>query len=166
MLANVYAPTDLHRDLAPGVVADLAIKSSTSGESGGPGSESPSRVLLIEDDPAIAQMYRYQLEADGYRVEVASNGHAGWNLIQQLRPDVVLLDIRLPGMDGFQILEAVRDHQLAEIPVVVLSNFGDHQMMQRAKSLGVREYLVKSRVTPEQISARIPQWIAGPQTLQ
>jgi DNA-binding response OmpR family regulator len=159
LLGDAYAPTDLQHDLSPGLVADLAIKSSTSGESGGAGSQAAKSVLLIEDDPAISEMYRYQLETDGYRVEVASNGNSGWELIQSMKPDVVLLDIRLPGMDGFQILEAVREHKLAEIPVVVLSNFGDAQMMQRAKALGVREYLVKSRITPEQISARIPLWI-------
>jgi DNA-binding NarL/FixJ family response regulator len=83
-------------------------------------------------------------------------------MVQQIRPDLVLLDLRLPGMDGFQVLEAMRgDTSLSEMPVVILSNYGDPSMMRRAQSLGVSDYLVKSRVTPEQISRRIRAWISG-----
>ena len=161
MLASVFSPSDLHENTAS-LVADLAVKSSTSGEHGGSGSEAPRHILLIEDDHVIAEMYRYQLEADGHQVTIAYNGRRGWEMLSEGRPDLVLLDLRMPGMDGFQVLEAMRgDETLGGVPVVVLSNFGDANMMSRAQSLGVTDFLVKSRVTPEQISRRVRTWIAG-----
>jgi len=81
-------------------------------------------ILLIEDDVAIANMYRFQLASDGFRVIQAFDGVQGLNAVFERRPDLVLLDVRLPGMEGFAVLERIRSEPaLAATPVVILSNF-------------------------------------------
>lgn len=95
------------------------------GAPGGGGRDRP-RVLLVEDDFAIAQMYRVQLERDGFEVAIADDGDSALRAIRADRPDLVLLDIRLPGMDGFEILrQMAADRTVSSTPVVVLSNYGD-----------------------------------------
>src|SRR5437016_12298544 len=80
------------------------------------------RVLFIEDDQAVADMYKLKLELDGYSVTVAADGETGVDLALQDPPDMVFLDIRLPSMDGFQVLEVLRsDDRTRYVPVVILS---------------------------------------------
>jgi DNA-binding response OmpR family regulator len=116
-------------------------------------------VLLIEDDPAIAEMYRVQLEYDGYRVTVASTGAIGYTAMQTSEPDIVLLDLLLPDRSGLEIMADIKDGLPNHPPVVILSNYGDPAMMDRGFSLGALEYLVKSRVTPASVSQSIRGWI-------
>jgi DNA-binding response OmpR family regulator len=118
---------------------------------------------MIEDDPAIAAMYQLQLELDGYQVAVARDGEQGLELMKSSLPDLVLLDIRLPGMDGLAVLkEAQKEPSVADIPVVVLSNYGDASMVQAGRALGARDYLIKSRTTPSDLSAQLPRWMRRP----
>jgi DNA-binding response OmpR family regulator len=117
-------------------------------------------VLMIEDDPAIAEMYRVQLEHDGYRVSVAATAEVALNTLAEEAPDIVLLDLLLPDRSGFEMLAALNERFPNHPPVVILSNYGEPSMIDRGRSLGAVEYLVKSRVTPSEISAQIPTWIA------
>jgi CheY-like chemotaxis protein len=116
-------------------------------------------VLMIEDDPSIAEMYRLQLEHDGYRVTVASTGEVGVSTLSESAPDVVLLDLLLPDRSGFEVLAALNERLPNHPPVVILSNYGEPSMIDRGRSLGAVEYLVKSRVTPADISRQIPIWV-------
>jgi len=109
------------------------------------GRGSPTHVLMIEDDPSIADMYRVQLEHDGYRVTVATTAELGFITVAENSPDLVLLDLLLPDRSGFEVL---------------ISNYAEPSMIDRGRSLGAVEYLVKSRVTPADISSQIPTWIA------
>jgi DNA-binding response OmpR family regulator len=118
-------------------------------------------VLIVEDDAAIAEMYRVQLEADGYHVEIAGSASAALTVVDRCRPDLVLLDILLPGQDGFAVLEHLRQAVGAALPVVILSNYGEPAMVDRGLSLGALAYLVKSRITPDQVSRAIPTWLGG-----
>ena len=120
----------------------------------------PTHVLLIEDDWAIADMYRLQLEYDGYRVTVAANGESGIQAIASAQPDIVLLDLLLPDRSGFELLAEINETFTKRPPVVILSNYGEPSMIEQGMSLGAVEYLVKSRVTPESVSQSIPDWIA------
>jgi CheY-like chemotaxis protein len=116
-------------------------------------------VVFIEDDPAIAQMYRFKLEHDGYAVTVAADGVAGLEAVRRVLPDLVFLDIRLPKMDGFAVLEQLRaDPLTGDIPVVILSNYSEKEMIDRGMSLGALEYVIKSEVTPAKVSDRVPTW--------
>jgi CheY-like chemotaxis protein len=119
----------------------------------------PIHVLMIEDDPAIAEMYRLQLEHDGYVVSIATTGEVAQSLLAADAPDLVLLDLLLPDRSGFELLASLNEGLPSHPPVVILSNYGEPSMMDRGRSLGAIEYLVKSRVTPADISRQIPTWI-------
>ena len=118
------------------------------------------RVLFVEDDEAVADMYKPKLELDGYLVTVAAEGEAAVELALQNPPDLIFLDIRLPTMDGFQVLEVLRsDERTRWVPVVILSNYGEDELVERGFKLGALEYLIKSQTTPSRVSGEIPSWV-------
>ena len=118
------------------------------------------RVLFVEDDEAVADMYKLKLELDGYSVTVAADGESAVDLALQDPPDLVFLDIRLPTMDGFQVLEVLRsDDRTRYVPVVILSNYGEEELVDRGFKLGALEYLIKSQTTPSRVSGGIPSWV-------
>ncbi len=125
------------------------------------------QVLMIEDDASIAEMYRLQLEHDGYRVTVATTGEVGFSTLSGSAPDIVLLDLLLPDQSGFEVLASLNERFPNHPPVVILSNYGEPSMIDKGRALGAVEYLVKSRVTPAEISGHIPVWVEsgrrGPQ---
>jgi CheY-like chemotaxis protein len=121
--------------------------------------QQPIHVLLIEDDPAIAEMYRVQLEYDGFQVSVATTGEFGYATLVTAHPDIVLLDLLLPDRSGFEIMADIKEGFPNHPPVVILSNYGEPSMIDRGISLGALEYLVKSRVTPASVSESIRGWI-------
>jgi CheY-like chemotaxis protein len=123
------------------------------------GEGSPIHVLMIEDDPAIADMYRLQFEHDGYQVTVVGTGEVAVSVLAGGAPDVVLLDLLLPDRSGFEVLATLNQRLPNHPPVVILSNYGEPAMIDRGRSLGAVEYLVKSRVTPADISRLIPSWV-------
>jgi DNA-binding response OmpR family regulator len=116
-------------------------------------------VLLVEDDGAISEMYRVQLEYDGYRVTIVTTGQAGFDALAASRPDIVLLDLLLPDRSGLEIMADIKERFPHHPPVVILSNYGEPTMIERGISLGAMEYLVKSRVTPASVSQAIPGWL-------
>ena len=119
-------------------------------------------VLLIEDDQTFADMYRFRLELDGYRVIEARDGQAALEVATAARPDLIFLDIKLPHIDGLTVLEALRaDDATRNIPVVILSSYGEDDLRQRGLMLGALEYLIKSHVVPDEVSRAIPGWAAG-----
>jgi CheY-like chemotaxis protein len=124
-----------------------------------PRGHQPIHVLIIEDDEAISEMYRVQLEYDGYRVTIATTGHGGLDVLGSSRPDIVLLDLLLPDRSGLEIMADIKERFPNHPPVVVLSNYGEPTMIDRGMALGALEYLVKSRVTPASVSQAIPGWI-------
>ena len=122
----------------------------------------PPTVVIIEDDPDIGQMYRLQLQADGYLVHHAADGNTGLEMVREVRPDLVLLDLRLPGKDGFEVMQELgADRELEPIPIVVITNYGEPEMMARARELGAVAYVVKSRLMPAELSAHIGTWLQG-----
>ncbi|HEX4215096.1 MAG TPA: response regulator [Candidatus Dormibacteraeota bacterium] len=118
------------------------------------------RVLFIEDDPTVAQMYRLKLELDGYQVMMAKDGDEGLELAASQHPDLIFLDIRLPKRDGFAVLGTLReDERTRDIPVVILSNYGERELVERGLRLGAQEYLIKSQTTPSALSRGVEGWI-------
>ena len=109
---------------------------------------------------AIALMYQLQLVSDGYEVELATDGGSGLEQIRDAPPDLILLDIRLPGLPGLDVLRAIGlDPRLAGVPVLILSNYGEPAMV-RSLQLGARDYLIKSQTTPIQLSMRLRDYLA------
>ncbi len=114
------------------------------------------KVLLIEDDVAAAEMYRMRLAADGYAVVIGRDGQEGLRLATDEFPDFIYLDLRLPGLDGFEVLERLRADALTRhIPVIILTNFGEPELRERGLKLGALEFLVKADTTPKQLSQSV-----------
>lgn len=118
------------------------------------------RVLLIEDDPEFIEMYRMALEMAGYAADVAADGATGLNLIRARTPDLVFLDMRMPGLSGLEVLRELRsDESTADLRVVVLSNYDEPKMMDEARRLGALEWMVKVETTPRTLIGRIGTWL-------
>jgi len=118
------------------------------------------RVLFVEDDASVAQMYRLKLELDGYTVDVAGDGLAALEKARVQHPDIIFLDIRLPKLDGLGVLEALRaDPATAGIPVVILSNWNEKELVDRGISLGALDHMIKSQTTPARLSLRLAGWL-------
>jgi len=121
-------------------------------------------VLVVEDDRMIAEMYRFQLTHEGYEVHVAGDGRQGLEAIRTEKPDLVLLDLRMPVMEGFEVLEQLQSGaaDVRSIPVVILSNYGDPTMVKRGLELGARDYLIKSATDPITLAARVKDFLNQP----
>jgi CheY-like chemotaxis protein len=118
------------------------------------------RVLVVEDDESVARMYRLKLELDGYIVDVAGDGIAALEKARALAPDIIFLDIRLPKLDGIGVLEALRaDESTAGIPVVILSNWNEKELVERGARLGALDHMIKSQTTPTKLSQRLSDWL-------
>jgi DNA-binding response OmpR family regulator len=124
------------------------------------GSPDDVRVLFVEDDPMVAEMYRLKLELDGYQVTMAKDGEAGLELASRLEPDIIFLDIRLPKVGGLEVLEQLRKTDATRnTPVVILSNYGERELVERGLKLGALEYLIKSQTTPARLSGGVERWL-------
>jgi len=114
------------------------------------------RVLMVEDHPDIAELYQLKLQLEGYRVAVASNGIAGLELARTLKPDVLLLDIHVPQLDGLQLLAALRDDERTRDQLVVVFTEDDNPTLVReAERLQAASYLLKARLLPRLLSEAI-----------
>lgn len=124
------------------------------------GEDPTVEVLLIEDDPAVLNMYKMKLELDGYRVSTAMDGEEGLTKAAEDVPDIIFLDIRLPKKDGFEVLQALRQNpDTASIPVIMLSNYGEKELVDRGLKLGAHEFLIKAHTTPSSLSEGIGEWL-------
>ena len=124
------------------------------------------RVLLVEDDSALAQMYRVKLDRDGYTVHVAADAEEALRLLAQELPDLIFLDVRLPRMDGLALLELIRaSERTMNVPVVIVSNYSEADLVARGFQLGALDYLIKSKTTPGRLSEGVRDW-AQPYTFE
>jgi CheY-like chemotaxis protein len=114
------------------------------------------RVLMVEDHPDIAELYQLKLQLEGYRVAVASNGVTGLELARSLRPDVVLLDLHVPQLDGLELLAALREDETTRDQLVVVFTEDDSPtLIQEAERLHAAAYLLKARLLPRLLSQTI-----------
>jgi CheY-like chemotaxis protein len=105
-------------------------------------------------------MYRLKFELDGHHVEVATDGEMAVEMATRDLPDIIFLDIRLPKLDGFGVLEALRANpRTKKTRVVILSNYSRREMGDRAAKLGVLEHLIKSNTTPAKLTAGLERWL-------
>jgi len=120
------------------------------------------KILIIEDDPFLSEMYTAKLIKGGFTVEVAADGKKGIEKAKKMKPDLILLDIVLPKMDGFDLLEKIKkDSELKETIVVLLTNLGQKKEVEKGLALGADEYVIKAHFTPTAVVARVKEIIAG-----
>lgn len=117
---------------------------------------SKKTILIIEDDRFLSGMYAEKLISKGFQVRSAFDGEAGWKLILEIHPDIILLDIMLPVIDGFEVMKRIKgDKTLAGIPVIILTNLGDPEQIKTGLNLGASDYLVKAHFVPSEVLAHI-----------
>jgi len=110
------------------------------------------KIAIVEDDQTISQMYRFKFEAEGYKVETAENGKLGLELIESMKPDVVLLDLMMPEMTGDQVLAAMRKSSWGkDMKVIILTNMGEQEIPDSVRKLGVSAVVLKANMTPRQV---------------
>jgi DNA-binding response OmpR family regulator len=120
------------------------------------------KIAIIEDDQAISQMYRIKFEADGYEVETAENGKLGLALAEKMRPDIILLDLMMPEMNGDEMLVELRKKPWGKnIKVVILTNMGEQEVPENIKSLGVSAFILKADMTPRQVAELVKKRLAA-----
>jgi len=119
-------------------------------------------LLIIEDDPLIVKIYSTRLKADGFEVFSAENGEDGIALIEEKKPDVIVLDVMMPRVDGFGVLEAIaRQGDAKKIPVLVYSNLASEEEIARAKAMGATEFIVKADISPTEMVAKIKGYLGS-----
>jgi DNA-binding response OmpR family regulator len=114
------------------------------------------KVLIVEDDMALFNMYSVELKIKGYEVLNVNDGLQAMPKAKEYKPDIVLLDIMLPGMNGLNILTELKaDPQTSEIPVIMLTNYGSEDNVKKALESGAADYIMKYKILPSELSDKI-----------
>ncbi len=120
------------------------------------------QILLIEDDPFLIDIYSQKLTKAGFKVEVAKNGKSALQSLQKRKPQLVILDIVLPGIEGWEILRKIKKTpKLTGLKVVVLSNLGQKEEVEKGLKLGAVKYLIKAHYTPGEVVKEIEKVITN-----
>jgi CheY-like chemotaxis protein len=110
------------------------------------------KILLVEDERDISHMYRTKFRLEGFQIITAKNGNEGLQQIASFRPDLILLDIDMPGMNGLQMLNIIKKApKTRNIPVIMLTNHSNDDMMKEAIEVGAEAYLIKGEVEPRHV---------------
>lgn len=120
----------------------------------------PTKVIVAEDDIGMAEIACHKLSTAGFNVRHAENGLKAMEMFEQDPPDIILLDLMMPEMDGFQVLQKIRDNpnkKLANTPVIVLSNLWSNEDILKTQALRANDFLVKAYFTPDEILAKIKE---------
>ncbi|MCX6764600.1 MAG: response regulator [Candidatus Nealsonbacteria bacterium] len=118
--------------------------------------ESKKTILIVEDDKFLRDLMNQKLIREGFDTAEAVDGEEGIIKIKEVKPDLVLLDLILPGIDGFEVLTKVKeDPTLSGIPIIVLSNLGQKDDIERGLQLGAKDYLIKAHFTPGEVIEKI-----------
>lgn len=119
-----------------------------------------AKIAIIEDDSAISQMYRIKFEAEGFEVETAENGKIGLELVKDWAPDIVLLDLMMPEMNGQEMLVALRKESWGkDVKVIILTNMGESEVPAGIKEMGIEAFILKANMTPRQVAALVKEHI-------
>lgn len=120
----------------------------------------------MEDEETLSSLLAKKLREIGYDVTIAPNGVEGLELLKKIKPDLLLLDIVMPGKDGFEVIEemnASEEFSLKRIPVIIVSNSGQPVEIDRAIALGVRDYLIKVKFDPQEVIDKVEKQFAAGQ---
>lgn len=114
------------------------------------------KILVVEDEPALSELYATKLKIEGYDVVVAEDGIAGIDKAMHELPDAILLDVLLPKKDGFSVLKDLKQSDKTKhIPVIILSSLGQDYEVKKGKQEGAADYLIKTEASPSDIAAKL-----------
>lgn len=114
------------------------------------------KILVVEDESALHKVLKDKLEKEGYQVQVATDGSDALLFVQEFMPDMVLLDMILPKVDGMSVLETIhKEEKTKNIPVVILTNLDNGDKAEQAKAMGAHDYLIKTEWTLDQLLAKV-----------
>ncbi|MGH7195226.1 MAG: response regulator transcription factor [Candidatus Saccharimonadales bacterium] len=120
-----------------------------------------AKIAIIEDEQTISEMYRLKFELEGFDVETAENGKLGLKLLEKMKPDIVLLDIMMPEMNGDEVLAKTRGQSWGKnLKVIVLTNGGEQEIPPSLKNLGVAAVVLKSDMTPHEVADLVKNQLA------
>ena len=117
-------------------------------------------ILIAEDDPYIVKLYKLNLEQEGWNVVITTDGGEALKAIEAQKPDVLLLDLLMPKLDGYAVLEHIHEKGY-DLPVIVLSNVSESIDQQKCKELGVSDYLTKSNIDLEELVAMVRKYLTA-----
>ncbi len=118
------------------------------------------KVLIVEDDVFLSNIYNKKFTNEGFEVYTASDGKKAVIIIKQKKPDIILLDIMLPQMDGFEVLEEIKkDPEVKDIPVILLTNINEQDGIKKGYDLGAKDYIIKTFFTPSEIVDKVKKFI-------
>jgi len=118
------------------------------------------KILIVEDDEFLRSLTVKRLESDGYVVAVAVDGETAVGAVTEEKPDLILLDLLLPGLNGFQVLEKIKaSDETKNIPVIVFSNLGQKEDIEKAKELGANDFLIKANFTLDDVIEKVHSYI-------
>ena len=140
------------------VVEDSDADNEVEEDKAASGQPPEARILIVEDDQFLRDLLKTKLEKENFEVTTAIDGPGGLEKIKNVQPDIMLLDIILPGIDGFEVLKRVRtdsDVKLAKTPIILLSNLGQEADIEKGKALGADNYLIKSNFTIDEIIEKV-----------
>ncbi len=116
------------------------------------------KILLIEDDPFLLGMYSRKFEAEGFKVIMANSGDDGIKAAKKEKPDIILLDILIPSVNGFEVLKHLKNElETKYIPVIILTNLSQREEIEQGLSLGAEEYLIKAHCIPSEIVEKVKE---------
>jgi len=120
------------------------------------------KILLIEDEELIIDLLSKKLIQENYEVTITRNGVEGLEKMREAKPDLILLDIVMPKMGGFEVMEEMhKDKDLKDIPVIIVSNSGQPVELDRAKELGVKDWLIKTEFDPQEVIDKVKKQIGN-----
>lgn len=119
-------------------------------------------VLIVEDDEFLRSLAAKRLDKEGLGVQVAVDGETAVAVAKEVKPDVIVLDLILPGLDGFEVLEKIKaEESLKAVPIIVFSNLGQKEDIERAQYLGAANFLVKSNFTLDDLLDKVKEQLAA-----
>lgn len=120
------------------------------------------KILIVEDDTFLAGIYANKFEKEGFDVQLAIDGEAGLKSAQSGALDIILLDILLPKLDGFEVLEKLKaDEATRDIPVILLTNLGQKEDVDKGLKLGAADYLIKAHFMPAETVEKVKKVLAA-----
>ncbi len=123
---------------------------------------SQKNILLVEDEHLLGNLLRQRLEKEGFKVFLAKDGEEALKIVKENKPDLILLDIILPKISGFEFMKSINeDSSLKKMPVIIISNLGQETDLEKGQSLGAVGYFVKARLSIEDLVGEVKKFFSG-----